>query len=172
MNKRFMAIGLCVLAAIACVSVFTLQPRTASVAQGQALPETQRVPDHVIYGFSFRKVTLMQSRFAQTPYFPLQREANLTQEQARVLSEIASACMQEVQQKDERARVISGAFRAQFPGGIVPSGVTLPPPPPQLRVVWEERNASILRARDRLRAAFGEQAFARFDNYARFRFGE
>jgi hypothetical protein len=37
--------------------------------------------------------------------------------------------------------------------------------------MWEERNAMILRARDQLRAAFGEEEFARFDNYAKFHYG-
>jgi hypothetical protein len=37
--------------------------------------------------------------------------------------------------------------------------------------MWEERNAMILRARDQLRAVFGEEEFARFDNYAKFHYG-
>jgi len=37
--------------------------------------------------------------------------------------------------------------------------------------MWEERSAIILRARDQLRSVFGEEGFARFDNYAKFHYG-
>ena len=156
------------------------QPCCSSPPQ-QSSPQTNHaVPDHVVYGFLFGKITHLNERTRQlqsegrirhTDYIPEQHEANLTPEQARALSAIASACMIEVQQQDAQARVIIERFRAQFPDRRIPAGTTPPPPPPELRTMWEERNAMILRARDRLRTAFGEEAFTRFDNYAKFRYG-
>ena len=128
-----------------------------------------------MYWFVFHNVTRnnertrelqAQGRARQGLHYPLQREAGLTQGQAQALSQIAAACTQEVKQQDERAQIVIRAFRAQLPPGN-----TAPPPPPELRTMWEERNAMVLRCRDRLRLAFGDEAFTRFDNFAKFRYG-
>ncbi len=138
------------------------------------------VPDHVVYGFIFRKVSLITNktkelralgRISSKPYFALQKEAGLSEAQAKILEATAAASEQEVRRQDEKAQVIIERFRAQFPDGKIPRGVTLPPPPPELKLMWEERNAIILRARDRLRAVFGEQEFHRFDQHVKFDFG-
>ena len=185
MNKKRIIFTLCVVALL--VSAFAASRNASSTPArptSPLQPETSHaahtVPEHVVYAFWFGKVNALnqrtrelqaQGRIGRTSYLPVQHEAGLTQAQARALSEIAAACMQEVTQKDERARIIIEAFRAQFPERRIPAGVTPPPPPPELRTMWEERNTIILRARDRLRAAFGEEAFTRFDNYAKFRYG-
>lgn len=70
-----------------------------------------------------------------------------------------------MKQQDEKAQKIITAFRARYPGGKVPQGESLPPPPPELTRLWEERKAIILHARDRLREAFGEQKFKQFDAF-------
>jgi hypothetical protein len=136
-------------------------------------------PDYAVYNFLFHKVVRLrektrelqaQGRPAQKPYFPLQAEAGLNEGQATALEAIAFACQQQVAQQDEKAKAIINAFQSQFPEGKVPEGGA-PPPPPELKTMWEERNAMILRARDQLRAAFGDEAFARFDNYAKFHYG-
>jgi len=133
-----------------------------------------------VYGFVFRKVSMITNKtkelralgqIGQKPYFALQKDADLSDAQANILESIASACEQEVERQDEKAKVIIEAFRSQFPEGKIPKGVALPPPPPELKLMWEERNAMILLARDRLRAAFGEQEFHRFDQHAKFDFG-
>ena len=181
MNKKRILIIICAVALLGSaltVSRNASSERTShnSTAQHTAQQAAYTVPDHVVYGFLFRYVARNNERIAQrhgrqTPYLSLQREANLTQGQARALSEIAATCEQEVSQQDARARVIISAFRAQFPNGIIPRGTAPPPPPAELQTMWEERNAIILRARDRLRAAFGEEAFARLDDFAKFRYG-
>jgi len=134
----------------------------------------------VIYGSLFERVVSVkkkilelqsQRRIPQKPTFALQKEAQFNEAQAIALEEIAHACKAEVARQDEKARAIIFAYRAQFPDGIIPKAVTPLPPPPELKVMWEERNAIILRARDRLRAALGEQAFQRFDQHVKFPYG-
>lgn len=131
---------------------------------------TPSVPDHIVYGFLFRNVTRNNERNRQLQangsYFPLKREMGFTDEQARALSEIAAACEFEVKQQDQKAQLIIGEFRAKLPDSKV-----APPPPPVLITMWDERNAMILRARDRLQSVLGGEAFNRLDNFARFRYG-
>jgi hypothetical protein len=166
---------------------FTVGLNTSSKAVPQDLPPHAHpsqpgyaVPDYVVYDFLFRKVARLrektrelqaQGRIGQKPYFPLQREAGLTEGQTTALEAIASACREQVTRQDEKAKAIINTFQSRFPGGRVPEGGAAPPPPPELKAMWEERNAIILRARDQLRAAFGEEEFARFDNYAKFHHG-
>ncbi|MGI9106690.1 MAG: hypothetical protein ACR2G4_10625 [Pyrinomonadaceae bacterium] len=184
MNKRKAVIIL--LVTVLLVSAFAASKNVLSSRVNLISPshrtsplQDHSVPDHVVYGFLFRKVEFLnkrakklqsEGRIKGADTLPLQQEANLTQKQIRILNEIASACEQEVKQQDGKARTVIEAFRAQFPDRIVPKGVT-PLPPPELKTMWEERNAMILRARDRLRIALGEQEFYRLDQYAKFRFG-
>lgn len=181
-KKRILVAG-CV--AVVLVSAVSIRMNTLSkhTPHGYAPLSTQEesgVPDHVVYGFIFRKVSLIANktkelralgRIGSKPYFALQKEADLSEAQAKILEATAAACEQEVKRQDEKAQVMIERFRAQFPDGKIPRGVTLPPPPPELKFMWEERNAMILRARDRLRAAFGEQEFHRFDQHVKFDFG-
>ncbi|HEX8847317.1 MAG TPA: hypothetical protein VF791_21920 [Pyrinomonadaceae bacterium] len=184
MDKKRIVIFSCV--AVLLAGAFTFSRNTSSKAVHQDLPphahpsqQSPVVPDYVVYNFLFHKVTRLrektrelqaQGRVEQKPYFPLQREARLTEGQATALEAVAFACRQQVKQQDEKAKAIINAFQSRFPGGKVPEGGS-PPPPPELKTMWEERNAMILRARDQLRAAFGEEEFARFDNYAKFHYG-
>ena len=66
-----------------------------------------------------------------------------------------------------RAKPLIAAYKAQYPGGQVPHGQIPGPPPAELRKLSEERDASVLRARDRLRARFGDDEFKRFDNFVK-----
>lgn len=184
MSKKRTVIFSC--AAVLLAGAFTIGRNTSSKAVRQNLPlrvqpsqQSPVAPDHVVYNFLFHKVVRLrektrelqaQGRIGQKPYFPLQREAGLTEARATALEAIAFACWQQVAQQDEKAKAIINAFQSRFPGGRVPEGGA-PPPPPELKAMWEERNAMILRARDQLRVAFGEEEFARFDNYAKFHYG-
>lgn len=93
----------------------------------------------------------------------VERDANLGDEQVLALTNIAFACARQLRQQDERAGRIIAAFRARYPGGKIPPGESLPPPPAELKLLQEERNAIILRARDSLRETIGEQVFSRLD---------
>lgn len=189
MKKRIVA-TLCVVALITTLAFSVgssgngnrVEPQKASHSNSKNIPSpnSKEVPEYVVYSFMFSKVDVLNERAAQLrslgrikedPALPLQREANLTKEQAQSISEIASACRREIKLQDEKAETVVKAFRAQFPNGIIPKGVVPPAPPPELRAMWEERNAIVLRARDQLRAALGEETFSRLDNFAKFHFG-
>lgn len=184
MGKKRLLILACLVLLLA--GAFSLNRNTFSKAVPQNLPspahpstDNPAVPDYVVYNFLFRKVVRLrektralqaQGRIGQKPYFPLQREAGLSEGQANALEAIAFACWQQVTRQNEKAQAIINAFQSRFPEGRIPQGGA-PPPPPELKALWEERNAMILRARDQLRVAFGEEAFGRFDNYAKFHHG-
>lgn len=185
-KKRVVLLGVAVLLAL----TFTLGRKTFSKAVHQeavhqdlppnsASQQTSVVPDYVVYNSIFRKVVSLrnktielqsQGRIGQNRYFPLQRDAGLTESQASALEAIAFDCRKQVSHQDEKAKAIVNAFQSRFLGGRVPSGGS-PPPPPELKAMWEERNAMILRARDQLRLALGAEQFTRFDNYAKFHYG-
>jgi hypothetical protein len=183
MRKKRIMVFPCV--AVLLAVAFTLGRNATSKSvpkepqQRHASEPSGEVGDYAVYGFLFHKVVRLhekthelqvQGRIGQKPYFAFQREAGLTETQATALEAIAFACRQRVTQQDEKAKAIINAFQARFPGGKLPESGA-PPPPPELKILWEERNAIILRARDQLRAAFGEEEFARFDNYAKYHYG-
>jgi hypothetical protein len=155
------------------------KPVVAAIPQTSAHSRTNDIPDYVAYGFLFRLVSKLsdktrelrsQGRIGKKEYLPLQKEASLTQGQARMLEAIASACQQEVARQDEKAKSIVHGFRAQLPENKQLQGKALPPPPAELKALSNERNEIVLRARERLRLGFGEESFTRFDNYVKFRF--
>lgn len=69
--------------------------------------------------------------------------------------------------KDKQAKEIIAAFSAQYPDGKLPDNMELLPPPVELGVLQQERDAIILEARDRLHAALGDNEFARFDKFVK-----
>jgi hypothetical protein len=90
-------------------------------------------------------------------------KADLSEVQAHLLTAIATDCVREVAVQDARPREIINTFRLRFPPGKLPIGVKLPPPPPELTQMQQERDAIILSARERLRLALGEDEFQRFE---------
>lgn len=83
--------------------------------------------------------------------------------QFQSLEEIAQHCQSETALLDQQAKVITDEFRKKYPPGVVPEGVVIPPPPPELSALQEMRTNAVLRARERVKAILGEQAFASFD---------
>lgn len=131
--------------------------------------------DHAAYDFLFRNIVRLrektselqaQGRIARKDYYPLKKDVGLSDDHSAALEAIAFACQQQVAQQDAKAKVVIAAFQSRFPGGKVPEGGS-PPPPPELKSMWEERRAIVLRARDQLRLALGEDEFMRLDRYAK-----
>lgn len=183
MSKRLLLI-LCVstlaLGALAFGSRAQSDGSRERAAQLDLEPHTPELPEHVPYMFLFarqahflkeaekleRQGVGMQNEVAAYRT-ALKQEAELNDEQARSFDEIAAECARKVALKDAQAKVIIDALAAQFPDGKVPEGVELPPPPAELSVLQQERDAIILEARDRLRAAFGDEEFARFNRFVK-----
>jgi LAS superfamily LD-carboxypeptidase LdcB len=96
------------------------------------------------------------------------KQAELSDEQARSLNEIAADCEREVAALDAKAKAIIDARRALYTAGALPKSQPLPPSP-ELQALQRERNAAILRARDRLRSSLDEQAWARLEVFVNSR---
>lgn len=177
MTTRQLAISLC-LATLVTGAIFLWMPAPqaalppARELQAQELPPKISPPPHVVYSALFHHVVAVrqqaeaeerQGKDARGLRSIFREKADLSEVQARLLDGIATDCVLVVAAQDARAQVIISAFKARFPPGRLPRGVKLPPPPTELTEMQEERNAMILRARERLRVSFGEDEFQRFE---------
>ena len=171
-RPRYLAAS-CLVILVTLASVITLVPVRTTRAQTM-----QSVPDEIAYRRIFnytarlkQRADLAQQQGKDLPGLRqlVRRDAGLSEYEGTVLEQVSAQCEAEVAAQDAKARAIKHRLRAQFPQGFVPRGATLPPPPPELAQMWQERNAIILSCRDRLRNALGEDSFARFDTYVKGR---
>jgi hypothetical protein len=93
--------------------------------------------------------------------------AKLSDEQMAKLNRIVEDCHRQVSQQDAKAKKLIDETRARVPGGKLEAGRLPPPPPVELKRMQKERDAMILAAYNRLREAFGEKEFKRFDKFVR-----
>lgn len=171
MNKKRILAVFCVLVLALGVLATTRRGQTAQSPQQPA-----SIPDHIAYKHLFRHVAAFKKQAEENEkqgkdgssfrsFF--KHKAELSDDQTRVLDEIADDCERQVKQQDEQAKIIIDAYKAQYPGGKVPHGETPKPPPVELKAMTEERNAIILRARDRLHVTIGDEEFKRFDDFVK-----
>jgi len=158
------------------ITAFAFSSQVNSIAQSSAQNNAPEVPDSVVYRHLFRHVAAFkakadelerQGKDAKHLHGFFKRKADLSDEQARMLEQIASQCALEIKAIDERAKPIIEAYKAQYPNGQVPHGQQPAPPPAELQQMTKERNDLTLRKRDELRAAFGEEAFGRFHEFVK-----
>ncbi len=95
------------------------------------------------------------------------RQAKLTDAQAKDLDRVAKETDKEVIRITSQAQDIIQAARAQYPTGKVPIGQKPPPPPGALADLQEQHDAVIEQGREKLKQAFGETDFAKFDGFLR-----
>ncbi len=174
MKKKRLLIALCIAAGIATGLAFKFQQTQGQKKRGQQ--PVQSIPDYEVYHQLFhhhvsmkKKATDLEKlgndgKFLRGFY---QREAKLNDEQARMFDEIASSCDEEVAKQDAKAGAIIDEALAKNGNGNLPKGTSPPEPPAELKNLWDERNAIILRAKDRLQAAFGDQEFKRFEGFVK-----
>lgn len=143
-----------------------------SSAQAQA----EEVPEYVVYGMLFREVNEFGKKAKEKENRGEngsglrnfhRNKAGLDERQSQALEKIAADCQSEVEVLDQKARKIIRDGRAQHPGGLLAKGETLPVPPAELKNLNEQRVKTILKARDFLRASFGEGEFQRFDKFSK-----
>lgn len=151
------------------------QGQSAQAPRGPAAQEQQpEVPDHITYRHLFNHVNAFKKeaekaeREGKDPepfrgFF--RRKAGLSEAHARDLEEVATQFAQEAGELDARARAVVREYLKQYPNGQVPYGETPAPRPPGLREMAEQRDAMVLRYRDRLRLTIGEQEFVRFHGF-------
>jgi hypothetical protein len=183
-------IQLATLTVIFCVGTFTIysyafgkriKASKQTIQGNDRLSQLQNgeVSDHVVYWFLFNDVVFLKERGDENDrqgkpsgsirsWF--QREGKLNVAQGQLLEQVAVECKIEVAGLDAKATSIIKEFRSRYPGGRVPTGTKLPPPPPELAALQAERIAVILRARDRLRQGLNEQDFISFDDFVKRHF--
>jgi len=180
MSAKFISILMCLV--ILLFGTFIIARNSSSdvthehFSKARASPQLSPEPlDHAAYDFLFRNIVRLrektrelqaQGRIARKDYYPFKKDVGISDEHSAALEAIAVACQQQVAQQDAKAKAVIAAFQSRFPGGKVPEGGS-PPPPPELKSMWEERRAIVLRARDQLRLALGEDEFMRLDRYAK-----
>jgi hypothetical protein len=174
MNKKYLVIVFCLAALAAAPLTFGIKTTASQASAQEPSPRDVGVPDHVKYSAFFHYVVELNQQAQDLERsgkdgtslrMYVQIHAELDYEQARILNEIAAACVRELEQQDRKAIAVIEKFRAQFPGGKVPKGVTLPPPPPELRAMQNKRNEIILRARDKYRLTAGDNAFTNVNDF-------
>jgi hypothetical protein len=89
--------------------------------------------------------------------------AGLDDEQEQSLTLIATECEAEVAKIDAKAWKIVEAFRRRVQN--LPPTERPPSPPDELKVLQEEKNRTVLMARDRLRSALGAGEFERLHKF-------
>jgi hypothetical protein len=161
MKKSRALIGICIAVGITTGLGFKFRQSQAQLQPGQ---QSQAIPEFEIYRQLFHHHVTMKkkaeeleqqgkdARFFREFY---QREAKLSDDQASAFDAVASDCEQQVAQQDAKAKAIIDAALAKNGNGKLPKDARPPEPPPELRSLWDERNAIIIRAKYALQAAFG-----------------
>jgi hypothetical protein len=175
MNKNLSRILVCSAIVIAGMLAVGMMAHPKQISQQQsASPPNSPPPEQVTYSAFFHYVVDLKNQAADLERSGkngsslrsyVQLHAELNYEEGRMLDEIAAMCIQEVTQQDQKALAVIQKFKGQFPGGRVPKGAKLPPPPPELKVLQQQRDAIILRARDRLKKDIGEVGFNKVNDF-------
>ncbi|MEN3335355.1 MAG: hypothetical protein V7641_4720 [Blastocatellia bacterium] len=175
MMKRQWIVNLFTLALLAGTVGFNLTAPRSQKADAQEAPAPPPEPPvEVVYSAFFHMVVDLQQQAAELEsegqkgnslQAYVQTQVSLSDEEARQLSGIAAACVDEIARQDAKALVVIQTFRSQFPGGKIPAGVKLPPPPPELKILQQERNQIILDARSKLVTALGETGFSKIAQF-------
>lgn len=178
MKHKRIIICLSVIVAIAAGVTFKYQ---RSQGHGKpALPQQQpqAVPDYEVYRMLFHHHMMLKQKAAELEkqgkdgkflreYY--RHEAKFTDDEAASFDEIAADCEQQVAKQDAKAKaIIDAAFAKNGNGnGKLAKNAKPSEPPPELRTLWDERNAIITRAQIALQAAFGNSEFAKFESYVK-----
>ncbi len=171
MNQKRSVLTLFIITLAVVTFVFATQGKDVAPT-----PQSEPMPQHIVYRHVFHHIVLLKEKANAVEQQGKKEEAaslrafytnqgKLSELEGQALDEIAAECDREVAKQDAEAQRIIDAARARHPGGRLDVGETPLPPPQLLKVMQEERNAIILRARDRLQAALGMDSFARFDEY-------
>jgi hypothetical protein len=148
-------------------------PRTAGVAAVKPLPQ------RVVYWQLFRHILFLEHQADLADQRGLdgsqlrnfyQVHANLTAAEATLMKQYAQGTTTAVQAVDVQIQAAVARFRAQFPGGKLPSHSALPPPPPELQTLQDQRDNLVLSNVAGLQSALGAGRFQNFDAYVQTSF--
>lgn len=136
--------------------------------------QTPKIPIQITYLFLFKRVIALDKKASEAESkrkdgsdyrHHFRDKAKITEEQNAALFKISKDCFAEVSKKDDKAKRIIDDARAKYPEGKVKKGDSLPPPPAELAVLQQERDAIILEYINRLRESFGAADFAKFQQF-------
>lgn len=176
MRKSLVVILL--LAAATASSVFFVgrtQTR-ANSAKGTPAPQLRPMPEHFTYSILFHHIAFLKQKVDETEakgqynstlLKRFQEDSGLDDAQFQALLKVATECEQAAREQDKKAKAIIDAFRTRYPDGKLPRGEKVPPPPRELEALQQERDATVLRARDRIHESLGDQNFTRFDAFVK-----
>lgn len=164
MNKKIITTLFlsCLAAGFVLWSEFAPASNATSNPQNQSRPSHKptEIPQHVFYG----EVFSLLAKLKNTADY--QRQALLSDHEVALLKQIASDCESEVSKQDAKAEIFSEAFRQKL---ISKKPTKQPMPvPAELTELQEQRDAIVIRHRDRLRKELGEDAFNRFTEAAKY----
>jgi len=163
--RKQIAVGVCLLVALSVAIVIRgyakspLASQNQQEATGKSANTIEGVPEQVFYEQLFSLLIALNN---SADY---QKEAALTVEQRSSLERTARECEREIAKQDAKAQITIRALREKRANQD--PGASLPPPPPEIAVLQQEREAIVLRHRDRLREALGEEAFRRVTDAAK-----
>jgi hypothetical protein len=177
-KKQWLVITVLLLVVIG-VPVFSGQTQESDRPQTETATSrpAEELPEHVPYMFLFHHVKFLkeqaeeierQGKGKSNLLTQFRVESSLSDEKFQLLKEVALDCEREVAALDKKAEVIINAFRERISKDETLRKQKLQPPP-ELIAMQQERNAIILRARDRIRMALGEEEFTDFHGFVRNR---
>jgi len=173
--KKYMVVVLCTVTITVSAFAFRGQTQPAQLVQTPQ-EQSQGIPDHIPYRFFFHQVNEFnkeaekaekQGKHDSAKAFRswLKQDAELTNEEVRMVTRVAGDCENNVKKVDKKAKIILDARRAYYKDGKLMPGQELLPPSQELNVLQKERNTTILQCRDQLRIALGEQKFAQIERF-------
>jgi hypothetical protein len=161
-------------AALLILAAFGISARNHAVsAQAPQAKPAKDIPDAVVYRHLFRLANDLkkkgddlekEGKDATSIRTHFKRKANLTDVESDALNEVAAQCVAEMQVVDAQAKIVIANLQAQYPGGQLSPGQRPPAPSDELKRLSAARDSIVLRARDNLRARFGDEDFNRFHN--------
>ena len=170
-NKRII---ICVSVVVALAVAVTFKYQKSQGRAKEAPQQPQAIPEFEVYRQLFHHHVTMKkkadelekqgkdAKFLREFY---KHHAKLTDDQAKAFDEIATKCEEEVAKQDAKAKAIINQVLAKNGNGQLPKDTRPAEPPPELRTLWDERNAIIMKHRYGLEAAFGGSEFNRFADY-------
>lgn len=176
MNKNLI-LASCLVVAGAILFSGQTQSKSSHITTNPTITQqVETIPEHVRYMFLFghhrfnmKKAADLEQQGKDGSGFRsmVKRRAGLSDHEAIILDHVTTDCAEELARQDAKAKAVIDAFRERYPVGDLPVGVSLPPPPHELTTMQEERNAIILRARERLHSQLGDAAFGRFNTFVK-----
>jgi len=142
-------------------------------------PSQPDAPEHVVYRQFFRHVVALKERASEVERTGrdgaklrshYKDRLTLKDSQSRALDSVAAEVDREVSRLDAKAKRLIDEMHSRYPGGVVPEGERLPPPPPELKELQRQRDYAVMRGRLRLKTALGEQGFQQVEDFVKMNF--